>query len=61
MKKFISVSVISLLLLSSSTLVFADNNVSNMATEKGGQHVAKCEQAMEHGISKCLKTVNCQS
>lgn len=61
MKKFISVSVISLLLLSSSTLVFADNNVSNMATEKGGQHVDKCAQTMERGISKCLKTVNCQS
>lgn len=42
MKKFLSVSALSLLILAASSSTFAANNVSNMATQKGGQHVAEC-------------------
>ncbi len=32
---------------------FAANMVSNMATQKGGRHVAECAQMMELGVSAC--------
>lgn len=59
MKKIISMSVLSLIILASSGSTFAANNVSNMATIKGGQHVAECAQKMDRGISQCLQMTEC--
>ncbi|MDW7661774.1 MAG: hypothetical protein SCL54_10190 [Bacillota bacterium] len=59
MKKMMSISVLSLIILASSSSTFAANNVSNMATVKGGQHVAECAQKMDRGVSQCLKMTEC--
>ncbi len=59
MKKFLSVSALSLLILAASSSTFAANNVSNIATQKGGQHVAECAQTMERGVSECAKVNIC--
>jgi len=47
------------LILTFSNTVLAANNVSEMAVNKGGQHVAECTQSMEKGISQCLQMVEC--
>jgi hypothetical protein len=60
MKKYLSLSVLSLLIFASSTTAFAANNVSRMAVEKGGQHVAQCAQQMDFGISQCLQMTDCE-
>lgn len=54
MKKFFTMSILSLIVLASSSSAFAENNVSRMATERGGRHVAHCAQMMERGVSHCL-------
>lgn len=59
MKKLISISALSLLIFAASSSTFAANNVSNMATQKGGQHVAQCAQTMERGVSECAKMNIC--
>ena len=59
MKKILSVSALVLTLLSASTQVFAANHVSEMATTKGGRHVAECAQKMDKGVSDCAKLVDC--
>lgn len=59
MKK-IKVLVLSMaLVLTFSNTVLAANNVSEMAVNKGGQHVAECAQSMEKGISQCLQMIEC--
>lgn len=59
MKKIMSLSILSLIILASSGSTFAANNVSSMAILKGGQHVAECAQKMERGVSGCLQTTEC--
>lgn len=59
MKKIMSLSILSLLIFASSSTAFAANNVSRMATTKGGLHVAQCAQEMELGISQCLQMPEC--
>jgi len=59
MKKYLVLSIITMSILASSSSVFAANNVSRMATTKGGQHVAQCAQEMERGISHCLQMSEC--
>lgn len=46
-----AVTVVALFAMGSSA--FAANMVSQMATEKGGRHVASCAQMMEQGVSAC--------
>jgi len=60
MKKILSLAVVGLALLASSNSVFAANHVSQMATTKGGQHVAECAQKMDKGVSECVKAVECE-
>jgi len=60
MKKFLSLALFSVVLLISSNSVFAANNVSQMATTKGGQSVAKCAQEMNKGVSQCLQMIECK-
>jgi len=59
MKKFLSLALFSVVLLISSNSVFAANNVSQMATTKGGQHVAECAQKMDQGVSQCVQMSEC--
>jgi len=59
LKKIMSLSVLSLLILLSSSTTFAANNVSRMATTKGGLHVAQFAQQMDLGISECLQMLEC--
>lgn len=61
MKKFMSVSILSLLILASSSTSFAANNVSIMETTKGGNHVAECARQMNLGISDCLQMPECMN
>lgn len=60
MKKYLSLTVLSLVIFASSSTSFAANNVSRMAVEKGGQHVAQCAQEMERGVSQCLQMTDCE-
>lgn len=60
MKKYLSLTVLSLLIFATSSTSFAANNVSRMAVEKGGQHVAQCAQEMDLGISQCLQMTDCE-
>lgn len=55
MKKYLTLSILSLIILASSSSAFAANNVSRMATEVGGRHVAHCAQEMDRGVSHCLQ------
>jgi hypothetical protein len=59
MKKILALSAIVVTLFASSTQVFAANHVSNMATTKGGNHVAECAQKMDRGVSTCARHVEC--
>lgn len=59
MKKHLILSMVALLIMGSSSTAFAANNVSRMATLKGGQHVAQCAQEMEFGISSCIQMPVC--
>ena len=59
MKKLFSASALVLVLLASSTQVFATNHVARMATTKGGRHVAECAQKMDKGVSECAKLIEC--
>ncbi|MDW7652317.1 MAG: hypothetical protein SCK29_14155 [Bacillota bacterium] len=59
MKKMIVVSLTVLTLMAFGGSAFAANPVSQVAREKGGQHVAHCAQMMENGIS-ALATGNCE-
>lgn len=59
MKKILSASALALTLISLSTQVFAASHVSELATTKGGRHVAECAQKMDKGISECAKLVEC--
>lgn len=59
MKKFLSLTIAAMVLIISSGSVFAANNVSLMATTKGGQHIAECAQSMDKGISDCVKMLEC--
>jgi hypothetical protein len=59
MKKLLSTSILAITLFASSTEVFAANLVSEMATTKGGIHVAECAQKMDRGISDCAKHIEC--
>ncbi|HSQ34306.1 MAG TPA: hypothetical protein VLM81_05470 [Peptostreptococcaceae bacterium] len=60
MKKLLSITLVGMALLASSTSAFAVNKVSEMATTKGGQHVAECAQKMDKGISECLQMLECK-
>jgi len=60
MKKVTSIMVVGMILLSSSNSVFAANNISKMATTKGGQHVAQCAQQMDKGVSECVQMPECE-
>jgi len=59
MKKIVVALVLGVVLLSSTSPTFAANNVSKMATTKGGQHVAECAQKMDKGISECVQHPEC--
>lgn len=60
MKKIITFAIAMVIMSASSMLVFADNAVSNMATEKGGRQVAACAQMMDKGVSECAKMDTCK-
>lgn len=60
MKKILSLAVVGFALFASTNSVFAANHVSEMATTKGGQHVAECAQMMDKGVSECAKAVECE-
>lgn len=53
MKKAVATVVMALSLFAMGSSAFAANMVSQMATEKGGRHVAACAQMMEQGVSAC--------
>lgn len=59
MKKIVAVFLAGVLTLASSTMVFADNAVSDMATQKGGQAVAECAKNMDKGVSECAQLPEC--
>ncbi len=59
MKKMVVTLILGVVLLASANSVFASNNVSRMATMKGGQHVAECAQKMQQGISQCVQNLEC--
>ena len=59
MKKLLSISALVITLLSVSTQVFATSYVAEMATTKGGKHVAECAQMMDKGVSECAKLTDC--
>lgn len=59
MKKFVVVSLMALTLMAFSGAAFAANPVSEMATQKGGQHIAECAQMMDRGVSK-MATTDCE-
>jgi hypothetical protein len=59
MKKFLAIALIGAAVLSSSTTALAANNVSRMATTKGGQKVAECARNMDKGVSECVKMTDC--
>lgn len=61
MKKFLFLTVVGLMLLGSSTSVFAGTHVSEMAISKGGVHVARCAKTMSKGVSACLNLPECQN
>jgi hypothetical protein len=61
MKKLVFVAVIALALLGTTPQVFAANNVSQMAVNRGGQTVAQCAQNMEKGVSECAKLSECHN
>ncbi|CAH2215059.1 hypothetical protein [Tepidibacter aestuarii] len=60
MKKLLSIAIGGMVLFSSSSLTFAASHVSQMATTKGGQHVAECAQKMDKGVSECAQLTECQ-
>jgi hypothetical protein len=60
MKKILSTFALVVTLLSLSTQVFASSHVAEMATTKGGKHVAECAQKIDKGISECAKLVECK-
>lgn len=53
-------TLLGIMVFASSNSVFAANNVSRMATTKGGQHVAECAQKMDRGISDCVQMIECE-
>ncbi|MDF2519655.1 MAG: hypothetical protein K0R84_283 [Clostridia bacterium] len=59
MKKIVAVFLAGVLMLASSTMVFAENAVSDMATQKGGQAVAECAKNMGKGVSECSQLPEC--
>ena len=63
MKKMFIISLMALTLMAFSGSAFAANPnanlVAEMATQKGGQHIAECAQMHERGISH-LATGNCE-
>ena len=60
MKKLLTVAFTGLMLVTLSSSAFAANAVSQMAVNKGGQHVAECAQKMDRGISHCAKMDECK-
>lgn len=60
MKKLFSIALLGVLFMASSNSVFAANNISNIATTKGGQHVAHCAQMMDKGVSQCVQATDCE-
>ena len=61
MKKIVATLVLGVVLLASTNTTFAANNISKMATTKGGQHVAECAQKMDQGVSQCVQMSECMS
>ena len=59
MKKLFAIAILGVALLSASSTAFAANNVSQLATTKGGRSVAECAQMMGKGISECVNTSGC--
>lgn len=59
MKKIAALVIAGALMIASSAMVFADNSVSVMATQKGGQAVAQCAKAMDKGVSACAALPEC--
>ena len=59
MKKLLTIALTGVMLLSFSGFAFAANAVSEMATTKGGKHVAECAQSMDKGVSECAKAPEC--
>lgn len=60
MKKLLIVFTTTALTLTFASFAFAGNAVSEMATTKGGQHVAECAQNMDKGVSECAQMTVCQ-
>ncbi len=59
MRKLLTIVTTLLFLLTFTSTAFAANAVSQMATTKGGQHVAQCAQTMEKGVSDCAQMTVC--
>lgn len=59
MKKLFAIAILGVTLLSASSTAFAANNVSQLATTKGGRSVAECAQMMDKGISECVTASGC--
>ena len=60
MKKLVSIALLGVIFMASSNSVLAANSISNMATTKGGQHVAECAQKMDKGVSQCVQAPECE-
>lgn len=60
MKKLFSIALLGVIFIASANSAFAANNISNIATTKGGQHVAHCAQEMDKGVSQCVQATECQ-
>lgn len=61
MKKLLLLAITAVSLFATSNQAFAVTNVSEMATTKGGKHVAQCAQKMDRGISECAIAVECET
>ena len=59
MKRFFTVCAAAAMVMAASSVAFAGNNVSQMAVEKGGQHIAECARMMDKGISECARMAEC--
>lgn len=56
MKKLLAAVVLTITLFTTTSTAYAANNVSEMATTKGGKAVAECAKMMEKGVSHCVNS-----
>jgi len=59
-KKILVIISSCFMVLTFSSFAFAQNAVSQMATARGGQHLAQCAQQMNKGVSECAKVPECE-